>query len=101
MIQFYIIRHVPDYLVPDDSTCSKLSRSALPIDPATSAKLTSLYPLLGRIFNKHISTLSSSLVAREPPIMTLDRLTGPLKRDTKSPRGKLFLNHDILNHDIR
>ena len=41
---------------------------------------------------KHISTLSSSLVAREPPIMTLDRLTGQLERDTKSPRGKFFLS---------
>merc|ERR1712241_1254045 len=36
MIQFYIFRHVPDYLVPDDSTCSKLFRSALPINPATT-----------------------------------------------------------------
>ena len=43
-------------------------------------------------FLKNILRLSLSLVAREPPIMTLDRPTGQLERDTKSPRGKFFLS---------
>ena len=89
---FQIIRHVPNYLVLDDSTCSKLSRSALH-KPSHQYKTEFSVSFYWEDFlKKHISTLSSALVAREPPIMTLDRLTGQLERDTKSPRGKFFLS---------
>ena len=86
-----MIPHVQNYLALDDSTCSKLSSSALPINPATSAKPTSLYPSIRKIFKKK-NIFRLKFITCHTRISDHDKLTGQSERDTKSHRGKFFLS---------